>query len=540
MRRWKVRFDWTDLAAVFVAVVPVLALIGVGYFQAVHQVSSDLSRIALASANRSTEIFVQARKNLQVLALNTQAHCNDTAVKSMRDVVFRSVYFREAGTIINNSLACTDVGIMSPPIPILHESNRVLADFGEIAIIPPSETIRPGKSIIVNYKVTDHAYVNLLINPDVFSELEQYPILGERNAIFVLNEKGDQIAGMGNVELTEIPVDDLLRSGQAGISNVRRGGVFYALQKSSAYPIVVVATASNTHFLQQWKRNATLFLPIGLIVSACLVYLVRRVSARAASMDSQLRRAMSRGEMSVVYQPVVELRTGRCIGCEALMRWEHSEQGDIPPAVFVPVAERTEVIFPLTEWLMKCVAADLENDFRKYSDLFVDINVCAIHFQDDWLLHASRRCLTGRLDIKQVVFELTERDEVARGSLPQIDAVDRLRESGARLSIDDFGVGYSNLRALQDIEFDFLKIDKAFVDGIATETRSSGLVDAVIGIASARHTEMVAEGIEHLYQAQYLLARGVAKGQGFLYAKPMSAAQYSEYLRKERQPGSSA
>lgn len=258
---------------------------------------------------------------------------------------------------------------------------------------------------------------------------------------------------------------------------------------------------------------------------------------RPMPLDEELRRAIERDALEVYYQPIVDLRDGRCMGAEALLRWPHPVRGMIPPGLFVTIAEESQLIKPLTEWLMRRIAADLADTWRGHPTLAVAINLQANLFADEWLLHAAREAFENQIPFHQLIFEIVGRG-IRRDEEASIQRVMRaLRERGAKMAIDDFGVGYSSLAYLQRFELDILKIDKAFVDGISSECNSSGLIDPVIAIGKDMRLEIVGEGVERRVQADYLRNAGVKYAQGWHFAEPMSVMKFLEFVAENEQRG---
>jgi sensor c-di-GMP phosphodiesterase-like protein len=272
------------------------------------------------------------------------------------------------------------------------------------------------------------------------------------------------------------------------------------------------------------------------VAGALLGWLFGHYYRRPLPLDEELRRAIERDALQVYYQPIVDLRDGRCVGAEALLRWAHPERGMIPPGLFVTIAEESQLIRPLTQWLMRRIASDLSQTYRAFPQLTVAINLQANLFCDEWLLHGAREAFENQIPFHQLTFEIVGRG-IRREEEASIQRVMRaLRERGAKLSVDDFGVGYSSLAYLQRFEVDTLKIDKAFVDGISSQTESSGLVDPIIAIAQRHGLEIVAEGVERKVQAVYLCEKGVKYAQGWHFAEPMSASKYVDFVAEKALP----
>jgi diguanylate cyclase (GGDEF)-like protein len=247
-------------------------------------------------------------------------------------------------------------------------------------------------------------------------------------------------------------------------------------------------------------------------------HLMRRVQ-----MEADLRRAVTGGELRLVFQPIVECASGRVSGVEALVRWQHPTLGTIPPLDFIPLAEETGLIVPLGTWVLEEACRQLRHLEHRHPaacDLVVNVNVSARQFKQPDLVEV----VTGALEAAgigpgQLVLEITE-TVFLESTAQTASNLTRLRELGIELAVDDFGTGYSSLGYLQRMPVDVLKIDKSFVDGIATG--GGPLVRAVVNLGHSLGLEATAEGVETVEQFELLRALGCDRAQGYLLAKPLA------------------
>jgi sensor c-di-GMP phosphodiesterase-like protein len=258
-------------------------------------------------------------------------------------------------------------------------------------------------------------------------------------------------------------------------------------------------------------------------------------NAQTLSLESELREAARLRQIIAHYQPIVSLQSGKCVGLEVLMRWRHPKRGLVPPLAFIPEAERTGVITELTECMMRSALDELVPVFRSYPGLHAAINIPVQTLTNPSFPAHVDRLIKGRFSYGNISFELTESTSLTDAALGQLRV---MKDLGIRLAVDDFGTGYSNLRYLSLFPFDFLKVDKAFVDGITSEAKSSGLVDQIVLIGRACGMQLIAEGIEHNEQKDYLRNLGVEFGQGYLFAKPMPIGMLIDWLAGNDGPGS--
>lgn len=254
---------------------------------------------------------------------------------------------------------------------------------------------------------------------------------------------------------------------------------------------------------------------------------VNEVLTRKMIIENELRRAIQRDELELVYQPKFNLMTNEIIGMEALLRWNSKELGIVSPAEFIPVAEDSGLIVSIGEWVMK--KAFLQNkewQDQGYPALRVSVNVSVQQFKNSNIVKTVAKCIleTG-LDPKYVELEITE--SIMQNIAESTRVLTELRKLGMKISLDDFGTGYSSLHILKSLPIDTLKIDKAFIDDIKKDNDHS-LVKGIIDIATNLNLEIVAEGVEHEYQVKALICYNCPYGQGYYFAKPVSGAQFEK------------
>ncbi|AGZ43868.1 putative bifunctional diguanylate cyclase/phosphodiesterase [Actinoplanes friuliensis] len=247
-----------------------------------------------------------------------------------------------------------------------------------------------------------------------------------------------------------------------------------------------------------------------------------------------LEQALADNEFVVFYQPIVDLPSGDLIGVEALVRRLHPELGLLGPDTFIPLAEKTGLIVPLGQWILTTActqAAAWHRDVPGAERLRVSINLSARQFQDTDLVQDVAEALrTSGIEASRVVLEITE-SLLMQDTDATISTLRRLRELGVQIAIDDFGTGYSSLSYLRRFPIDILKIDKAFIDGIATDPDDATLAEAVVHLGQALRLQTVAEGIENADQHTLLSDLGCTYGQGFLFARPAASAEIEALLR---------
>jgi diguanylate cyclase (GGDEF)-like protein/PAS domain S-box-containing protein len=249
------------------------------------------------------------------------------------------------------------------------------------------------------------------------------------------------------------------------------------------------------------------------------------------SLEGSLRRALERKEFLLHYQPRVNLETGEITGVEALIRWRQPDRGLVPPSQFVPIAEDCGLIIQIGSWVLR----EACRQARAWQDaglplVPITVNVSAVEFRDKGFVESVRRTLseTG-LEARYLGLELTE-GVLMEDAESTASVLQELKAMGVHLAVDDFGTGYSSLSYLRQFPIDVLKIDQSFVNQITADPDDSSIVSAIINMGKSLKHLVVAEGIETQEQRAYLQAQSCAEGQGYLFSRPLAAAQFAQLL----------
>jgi diguanylate cyclase (GGDEF)-like protein len=249
-------------------------------------------------------------------------------------------------------------------------------------------------------------------------------------------------------------------------------------------------------------------------------------------MERRLRRALERDEFVLHFQPIVDLRTGRLAGAEALLRWQDPETGRlVPPDDFIPVAEASGLILPIGDWVLQAAAAVAKAwPSHGAPPPRVSVNASALQVEQGGLAGKVAATLAGTgLEPSRLEIELTE--TVVMSSVAEVQAeLRQLQALGVTVALDDFGIGYSSLSYLRRFSIDKLKIDRGFVRGCVSDTSQRSIVSAIIAMAHALDLRVVAEGIESEGERAFLCAEGCDLGQGYLFSRPVPAAEFARML----------
>jgi len=247
-------------------------------------------------------------------------------------------------------------------------------------------------------------------------------------------------------------------------------------------------------------------------------------------LEKDLRAAIAEDGLSVAYQPIMNASGEKMAGVEALCRWEHPTRGTVPPVEFIPIAERSELIIPLGEWVLRkaCLEA------KPWTGITLAVNVSPLQFRrQDFVEVIERILLETQFDPQRLELELTE--STLLGNVDEAEkAMHRLKALGVRFALDDFGTGYSSLLYLRRFPFDRIKVDRSFVRSIETAADAASIVHAIVSLGRGLGMKVTAEGVENAEQQLFLRAAGVHSMQGYRFGKPQPAQDIAERLRQVR------
>jgi sensor c-di-GMP phosphodiesterase-like protein len=293
------------------------------------------------------------------------------------------------------------------------------------------------------------------------------------------------------------------------------------------YQLVLLAPRAGLR--QRVSDNWLLLVPGCMLLAAMVGALVFLQVRQRQSLTGSLAGALRRRELRVRYQPIIDLRSRRCVGAEALVRWRQPDGSLANPDLFIPLAESTGQIRLITDYVLEVVLEQLSDLLRANPQLYISINLAPCDVNQSRIAAVAARLLR-RFEVapQQIAFEITERGMVDVQAA--CHTLSELRAQGHKVLIDDFGTGYCSLAYLQELPVDCLKIDKTFVDTLGHDAASSGVAPHIIRMAHALELQVVAEGIEEDAQALLLASEGAHSGQGWLFDRPLTARKFRERM----------
>lgn len=306
---------------------------------------------------------------------------------------------------------------------------------------------------------------------------------------------------------------------------------YYVVDRSQRYPLAVVAYEPADRVRPDVAAQVRFLLVPALLASALGTWLVLRWRRKLRTPRHALLEGIRQHQFTAWFQPLVDLRTGRCVGAEALVRWTLADGTIVAPDTFIPMAESLGLIQPITDLVIQSVFAGAGTLLTQRRDLHISINVTRDDLVSSRFLHTLKACFAS-LDVRaeQIWFECIERAFIDAQRLGPV--LQGYRDAGHKVFIDDFGTGYSSLAYLHALPVDGIKIDKSFVNALTSGSEVNAIVPHIIGIAHELKLAMVAEGVESEEQAAYLREHDVQFAQGWLYAKAMPAADFIRWVEE--------
>jgi EAL domain-containing protein (putative c-di-GMP-specific phosphodiesterase class I) len=483
--------------------------LAVGNWIAQDRVLRQETAVAQGIASSIDDVLTAVRANQSKLAVLVGRPCSEVKAQLTFADAFIP-YLRSAVLVRDGNLYCSTVlGPRSVPL------SAYLIPSGaaqQIAFVQGS-TLMPAIPLMAVYdRVDDRNGILYLVEgtyiADILARAEVWGAIGAS----VSGRSGGTLTSQGRW---------LETAGSA------QGHVVVASSSSE----LIVALKSNPA-----KRRADLIttevvaLAVGMAVFAALVagYMVGFTPRQRLA--RQIRTGLRRREFFLEYQPIVNLKNGHWIGAEALLRWNHPQLGCVMPGKFISEIENTSVIAPLTEFVLGTALRELDalafpNGFR------VNVNIAPHHTQMDCFPKDVSSTLTESATLFQVVLEITERGLLDGGSAVQ-DSLSRLKALGVKFAVDDFGTANSNLSLLQRFPFDYIKIDRQFIQHAAGRDRQ--LIEGISLLGEKLGASIIAEGVEEVEQHDALKEIGIGFAQGFLFLRPTGIVEFARIYRQVR------
>ena len=479
---------------------------------------NDRLQQAADSAIFSAEYLVtKSALDLEKLDALRFAECDEKTIATLKDTVYNALLpMREIGVIRKGRLFCSNFG----PVTLNASPDTVRLVPGTQISFGPNLVVPGNRSLFV-YRVTEKdSAINGVINAPILGEFErggfEFAAFGQQRLLFASPDaNASTVAAAARDPIYEI--------GQVKLN--LRDSFWRARAVSEIYPFEAEVVVTSAAYWSQWwsvfPGMLFSFALIGALVGVLATWWIKRGG------PSRLRynRALSRGEFVVHYQPIVDAQSHAVVGVEALLRWRHPTAGLLRACEFASLFDQTELMLPLTEYVLKSVERDMPA-LVGGEHIWCSINVPTQVFEGSQLSNLLG-AFAGRKHPWGLRLEITERAPLSAASE---HTVSEIRSLGIAIGMDDIGTGHSNLDQLQRLTYDFVKIDGMLVRGIFSVDSVSPVVQSLIALAKKINTVVIAEGVENEIQAEALSRAGVQQLQGYLYGRAVPIVDIAEAL----------
>ncbi len=492
---------------VFVVLLPIILSLWIAFLWAKSEVNSQLRTFAQLALDKS-ELVIQQADLASDEAERYQGHvCTPAHQKRMLNIIRNYLYINELIYAHDNHFLCSSLmapanGYMIAPADYKRAPN--------VSIYYYRDTL-----FFLGYKMTYMQRGNYVavINPLFWSEvMSDDPTLQwgvydtVTNAFFSLSKLASTETFSPLIHQNELTLE--------------RNGYLYAIVHSTKRPIAAIVATSKQRLLSHFYNHLIFALPAGILGSLVLLLLWLRISQEYRSPKRKLQRALGKRQLCLYYQPIIDIKTEKCIGVEALLRWPGNQGQVMNPAEFIPLAEKEGMIEQVTDYVIDNVFSELGAYLATHADRYISINLSASDFHTSRVIaRTNQKTEQYAVRPQQIKFEVTEHAFLDVTKMTPI--IQAFRQAGYEVAIDDFGIGYSNLHNLKSLNIDILKIDKSFVETLTTHKTSHLIAEHIIELAHSLGLKTIAEGVETEEQVNWLRKRGVRYCQGWFFAKAM-------------------
>lgn len=461
----------------------------------------------------------EGRAVLNEINSSSDAYCSDADIANLRKLIYASEYLKDGGRMRNGRVDCTAAlgRIAQQPAAQIGQGlaradgTRLFRNAG-LFQIPGQMVIAVGQggALIVyspyNLRVLQGGAMHYTVSDWRSSSSPTSRIVGEE-------------------PLTRDAI--LTREGEADI-----GDTLYATRCASRFATCVTTYMTVADGLQMESNEFHAYIGLSALCGALLGLACSMAYRRTRSLEQQLRRAIRRNAITVAYQPIVELETGRMVAAEALARWTNQDGREVSPEIFIRLAEERGFVGEITKLIAGRVAKDLAWILERDPEFCIYVNVAPQDLCDAAFPPMLKETIAAAgIPAQSLGIEITER--AAANPEGAKEAILRLRSSGHSVHIDDFGTGYSSLAYLHELSVDGLKIDKAFTQSVGTESVQMLILPQIFSLAAALGLQITVEGIETAEQAQYFRANPLPiLAQGWYLGRPMPAAMFLRVVEK--------
>ncbi|KTD57033.1 regulatory protein (EAL domain) [Legionella santicrucis] len=539
MRRIKI-ISTAICFAIVGAILPMGGTLFLAWFLAFQEESETLHEYATRMLIRAKYTLDETRKALSLLENNKNILpiCSQKQIHLMREVSTLITEAKKISYFENDVEYCTSCGGSEPKIP-RSRTHLILPDGLEVGMAMPGSTNSQSLYIPVRHGGNYDVFIDSKRLSDIITPAEVWlaivydgKIITEQNKIqpallkIIMNKIRDDNLGQYYQQVNgkkRLKPADSLKKNQVFILDERM--IFI----SQYGPFHFISSEPESFVDQHYKKLQLIFLPFGFITAFFIIGLVIFYSRKRLSFKADLQEALNNEEFFVCYHPIVNTASGICCGAEALVRWQRANGQMVSPDFFISYAEEAGIISAITKKVIDLVFDEMEQFLAQNKEAHIAINTSGEDIHNGCILEIlEAKILKSKITRQQIWIELTERTFLKMHEAKKI--IIQARALGYIVVIDDFGTGYSNLSYLQNLPLDVLKIDKSFIDSLGMHSATSHVAKHIIEIAKSVNLKIVAEGVEKQAQYNYLKERKVEYIQGYLFSKPLSAAEFIKFF----------
>jgi sensor c-di-GMP phosphodiesterase-like protein len=468
-------------------------------------------------SNRTDGIGDQTKSAVEKLVrAHSKDPCSDENIALMRQIDLTSSFLQAVGSVSHDRLICSSIGSFGKGL-----------DLGSVDFVTP-------------YPASFRTTVEF-----PFAKGTQFIVIESRGYAAIIHkdllidtttsEKDVSVAAFTTADGRVVSSRGFIKTEWTRMHRDLQEATFFdgnyivAVVRSRKQFTGAVVAIPVARIVEKTRAFAIVMAPVGAVAGVVLAFLVLLLGRTQLAMPAVIKAALRRNEFHVVYQPIVELSTGKWAGAEALIRWIRPSGETVRPDLFIPIAEQSDLILRITERVLELVARDAVGLFQRHPDFYFTVNLSPADLHSMRTVELLQQLIRNLKAIpNNLMVEATERGLVNTGE--GLDVIQKIRTSGIRVGIDDFGTGYSSLSYLESFDLDFLKIDRAFVKSVGTGAATNHVAHHIIEMGKALNLKIIAEGVETEAQARFLDEHGVDYVQGFLYAKPMTFSDLTAKL----------
>ena len=443
--------------------------------------------------------------------------CDHETIMSMQNIVFNNP--RISGIVLSNSkqqiLCGTLTDINLPTIP----------NQGGLVLLGPIETNAKNKSAFVLQQKLGNYYLDILLLKDELIRLLETKSFLVKSVSLYDNAKHRVLIKISRTKNN----DWSIKYNQKNNLNIA-DLIHHSSVELSDFAIILEPNETELNALTaRYLFAACLII---LLLSCSIYYYLRKLIRQHFSLHRAIQNAIKNGDFFPLYQPIIDRRTHSCVGAEVLLRWHASTTETIMPESFIEYAEQSGLIVPITLELAKTVFHETQSFISSSPNFYLSINLSSVHFVDTTFFDEFRQlCTEFDIPTNQIMLEVTERDLLQNDS-GLIQKVRELRQDGYSIAVDDFGTGHASISYLQHFPFNYLKIDKLFIQAIGTGAVTEALNQSIIHMAKHLKLNVIAEGVETYNQLETLEEHGVYLMQGWYFSKAISFDKLLQFFKR--------